>query len=338
MSETPDAPAGPAAPDEFSFIREFMRPLAAAPEARGLSDDAAVMAAPAGPLVITTDAVVEGLHFLPDDPPDTLGRKALRANLSDLAAKGARPLHYLMACVFRRDWPRAAFEAFAAGLASDQATYGVSLIGGDTVYGSGPTTISITAIGSALSAEPPARSGARAGDDVWLTGAVGDAGLGLQTLLGEVSPPGGEAAALIAAYRLPDPPVAFASVVARRAAASADVSDGVLADSRRIAEASGVRLRLSLSDLPTSEAGAAWAARQPDITQALLALASAGDDYQILFTARGDQRSAVAQDAQALGVRTTRIGAVVAGAPGLEVIGSDGAPVRVQKYGFVHGA
>jgi thiamine-monophosphate kinase len=191
-------------PAEFSLITRHFRPLAG-PGALDLRDDAALMTPPPGrQLVLTADAMVAGVHFLPDDPPDLIGRKLLRVNLSDLAAKGALPLNYLMTVSTPKNTPDTWFAGFAAGLAQDQATYGVTLLGGDTTSTPGPISLSLTIIGHVAPGTAVHRFGAHAGDDIWVTGTIGDGALGLAVALGKLSDPSGF---LLDRYRLPQPRV-----------------------------------------------------------------------------------------------------------------------------------
>ena len=194
-------------PAEFALIARHFRPLAG-PGALDLADDAAVLALPPGrELVVAADAMVEGVHFLPDDPPGLVGKKLLRVNLSDLAAMGAAPLGYLMTVAVPRQTPDTWFAAFAAGLAEDQARYGISLLGGDTTSTPGPTTLSLTILGTVAAGGAIRRAGARPGHSVWVTGTIGDAALGLAVLQGRLDDPTGF---LAARYRLPEPRLGLA--------------------------------------------------------------------------------------------------------------------------------
>jgi thiamine-monophosphate kinase len=248
--------------DEFDWIARLLRPLAQTPEARGLLDDVAVVPSrPGFDLVLTKDAIVEGVHFLPTDPLDLVARKLLRVNLSDLAAKGATPCGYLLAIA----WPPWCGEpdrtAFADGLRVDQAAYGLSLFGGDTVSTPGPLTASATLLGWVPAGTAVSRAGARPGDGVYVTGVIGDGGLGLRAARGELDALGAVAVERLAdRYRLPRPRCDLAEGVRRIATASADVSDGLLADAGHIAQASGVRIALDLQAVPLSPDARAWVA------------------------------------------------------------------------------
>lgn len=296
--------------DEFDLIARHFAPLATHAGARGLQDDVALLSLQ-GTLVITTDAVVEGVHFRAADPLDRIARKALRVNLSDLAAKGARPLGYLVSLCWPDGRSAAGVAEFAAGLAEDQAIFGCALLGGDTTRTPGPLTIAITAFGAPFGARTPARADAQVGDDLWVTGTIGDGYLGLAVLEGRFG--AGETARLIRRYQLPEPRMAFAPAVAAFATAAMDVSDGLLGDAAKIAAASGVALRIDPGAIPLSAEAAAWLARQPDPTAARAALANGGDDYEILFTAPSGARGALAEAAAEAGLPVARIGSVQAG-------------------------
>ncbi|WP_296820354.1 thiamine-phosphate kinase [Brevundimonas sp.] len=308
-------------PDEFETIARLLRPLATDPAARGLLDDAAVLTPqPGRQLVLTHDTLVEGVHFLASDPPGTVAQKLLRTNLSDLAAKGAEPFGYLMSTAWspRCDWTFR--EAFAAGLAEDQGRFGLSLLGGDTVSTPGPLTVGATLLGWGEPSRCPSRSGARAGDLLFVSGPIGDGLLGLKAALGELDGP-----RLLDHYRRPEPRLDLIHL-ARAATASADVSDGLIADAGRIAEASGLGVRLDLAAMPVSAEGRAWLDGQPDEASARLQLATGGDDYQLLLAA------APGDAARFSGL--TQVGVFEGEA--VEVV-FDGAILPVARAGWRHG-
>jgi thiamine-monophosphate kinase len=313
--------------DEFAWIDGLLRPLAGSPEARGLLDDVAVVPSRSGfDLVLTKDALVEGVHFLPDDPLDLVARKLLRVNLSDLAAKGADPYAYLLAIAWppRCGGPERA--AFAEGLRLDQAAYGLTLLGGDTVSTPGPLTASVTMLGWVPEGGTVSRAGAQAGDGLYVTGPIGDAGLGLRAARGELDALGPEAVARLSdRYRLPRPRTDVAERVRAVATASADVSDGLLADAGHIAAASGVAVSVDLRRVPLSPDARAWL-EAPD-AERVAELAALGDDYEVVFTARPECAAA----AEAVAVR---IGDVSAGA-GLTALW-DGASVALTRLGWRH--
>src|SRR5438105_7473611 len=268
---------------EFGRIRRFFAPLAG-PGGLGLTDDAALIdCSPGHRLVVTVDAIVEGVHYLPDDPPDLVARKLLRVNLSALAAMGARPLHYLLATALPASLGDEWVARFAAGLAEDQRVFGVALLGGDSVATAGPAVLSLTALGEVATGAEIRRSGARPGDRVWVSGTIGDAFLGLQVLRGGY--PGlapADRAALTRRFQLPEPRTALGPRLAGIAHAMLDVSDGLLADLGHICEASQVGASVALSALPLSSGARRLAAADPGVT---VRLATGGDDYELLFTA-----------------------------------------------------
>lgn len=307
--------------DEFDTIARLFAPLAkGAPGAFGLLDDAAVLSLPMGEeLVVTADAVVEGVHFLPDDPLDLVARKLLRVNLSDLAAKAAEPFAYLLTVAWspRCDWPKR--EAFAAGLARDQAEFGVQLIGGDTVSTAGPLTASITAFGRVSAGRMVTRAGARAADRLFVSGTIGDGFLGLKAARGEWV--GEHAGALATRYQLPEPRLEIRDRLRATASAAADVSDGLLADAGRIALASGLKVVVELDRLPISPGATEWLGVQ-DRETGLIALATGGDDYEV-----------VCASVEMAGL--TEIGWLEVGA-GVEAR-LDGVVVSVHQTGWRHG-
>lgn len=319
---------------EFETIERLLKPLAHPEWARGLADDVAVLPSrPGHDLVLTKDAMVEGVHFLPDDPLDTVAQKLLRVNLSDLAAKGAEPFGYLMACHWseRCGWPER--EQFAAGLARDQATFGISLLGGDTVKTPGPASFSVTMLGWARG-RVVSRAGARPGDLMFVTGSIGDGWLGLKAARGELSLAPDRVATLAERYRRPMPRLEFAAAMLEFATASADVSDGLLADAAHIAGASGVGLELDLEKTPRSAAADEWFEGRVDPEAALELLATGGDDYEIVFTTRAADEEAVRRASDLIHLPLTCVGRVVEGR-GLRVL-YQGHPVTPKRTGWTH--
>lgn len=316
--------------NEFEIIAKIFAPLAGE-GALGLKDDAALIAArPGFDLVVTTDAIAEGSDFFAFDPAGTVAQKALRVNLSDLAAKGATPHGYLLNIALppsiHGDWLR----AFAAGLAQDQAEFAVVLLGGDTARTEGPLAISITAFGFVPEGGMVRRSGACIGDGVYVTGTIGDSGGGLAIFRREKHALSDEQRdVLTARYRVPTPPVTFGARLRGLASASVDVSDGLIADLGHLAGASGVMLALEAPSIPRSPAlRAFWG----DDAAAIVRAATAGDDYQIAFTAA--DHDAVMAAAGDIGMAVTRIGRVEAG-EGVRVL-LDGAPLAVPSLGYRH--
>lgn len=316
--------SGAESPDEFEQIAALFRPLTrGAPEAFDLLDDAAAIPSrPGFDLVITKDALVAGVHFLPDDPPGLIAQKLLRVNLSDLAAKGAEPYGYFLMTAWPAEFGWAQRQAFAAGLALDGENYGLTLLGGDTVSTPGPLTVSATLLGWVPAGRMVRRGGARMGDLVLVSGTIGDGGLGWLAARGDISDNDG---AHLRRYRLPEPRTELAGLLLANVHAAADVSDGLIADADHIARASGLGLRLDLDRLPLSRAGQDWLAAQPDRAAGLVRLASLGDDYEIVCTAPPEV-------AQALGL--TVIGEITAS--GFEVC-VDGLQVPPGPGGWRHG-
>ena len=294
--------------DEAAFLAA-LRALPLHPGARGLADDAAVV----GPFVVTTDTLVEGVHFLPDDPPGDVAWKLLAVNLSDLAAKGALPEGVLL----NHPLTEPAWDAaFVAGLGEALAAFACPLIGGDTVSlpAGAPRVLSLTALGR--DAVAPARGGARAGDALWITGTIGDAGAGLRVARGGSGP-----AELLNAYRRPRPRLAEGRALAPVVHAMSDMSDGLLIDAARMATASGLAITVDLAAVPLSPALLAF---DPDP----LTAATAGDDYELLF--------ALAPNAIPP-VPATRVGGFAAGR-GLTLV-KDGVPVPLPtRLGWEHRA
>jgi thiamine-monophosphate kinase len=326
--------------DEFTRIARYFAPLARTfPGAYGLTDDAATVAlAPGEQAVVTTDAVVAGVHFIGDEPPGLIARKALRVNLSDLAAKGARPIGYTLAAVLPATIDDAWLAAFAAGLAADQAEFGVPLIGGDTVATPGPLTLSITAIG-ALAGPMVRRAGARPGDRVYVSGTIGDAALGLAALRGRLA---GLAAAdrgfLVERYQLPRPRLALGRALAGHVTAAMDVSDGLVADLGHVAATSGVGAVVEAERVPLSAAAAAALAADPGARDGVLA---GGDDYELLFTASQEKHDIIVKLATAAATPVTVIGEIVAGGAGdvpggVLVRDRDGRDVTPAAGGYRH--
>lgn len=264
---------------EFDWIARLLRPLTrGAPEALDLLDDAAVIPSRPGlDLVVTKDCLVAGVHFLPDDPLDLVARKLLRVNLSDLAAKGAEPYGYFLSAAWPATTAWSDRETFVRGLAGDGETFGLVLLGGDTVSTPGPLTLTATMLGWVPRGEAVLRRGARPGDLLAVSGVVGDGWLGLKAARGEIDAPG-----LADRYRLPRPRVDLIDAVRGHARAAADVSDGLLADAGHIATASACGVRVDLQALPVSRGAADWLAGQADVVAALIALATGGDDYEIV--------------------------------------------------------
>lgn len=320
---------------EFETIARLLRPLAHPDYARNLADDVAVLPSRAGyDLVLTKDAIVEGVHFLPDDPLETVAQKLLRVNLSDLAAKGAEPFGYLLACHWspRCGWPER--EAFAAGLKADQGSFGIHLLGGDTVATPGPASFSITMLGWVPKGRAVSRAGARPGDLVFVTGTIGDGWLGLQAARGLLTLEPERIAALVAHYRTPMPRVVFAGTVRDLATASVDVSDGLVADLGHVAAASGVGIEIDLERIPVSAAGQAWLDGRVDLEAALEQICTGGDDYEVALTVRPSDEAALRREADRRHLRVSQIGRVAAGQGVTARLA--GRPIEIRKNGWTH--
>ncbi len=315
-------------PPEFALIARHFRPLAGA-GALDLTDDAALLDAPVGrQLVLAADAMVAGVHFLPDDPPETIGRKLLRVNLSDLAAMGAAPLGYLMTCGFTQGTPDAWIAAFAEGLAADQAEFGLAVLGGDTVATPGPASFSLTILGTVEPGRALRRAGARPGDDLWVSGTVGDGALGLLALTGRLP----SDAHLTERYRLPRPRLALGQALADLARACMDVSDGLAQDLGHLARAGGCAAELWAAEVPLSASARLALAAQPSLLACVL---SGGDDYELLFAARPEERHRVISASQATQTPVTRIGRFLDG-DGVRVLDGQGTPITLPQSGWSH--
>jgi thiamine-monophosphate kinase len=322
---------------EDSLIARYFKPLAKDPGAFNLDDDAAALRAGADDIVVTTDAIVEGVHFLPDDPPETLARKALRVNLSDLAAKGAMPAGFVLTLALRvadDDW----LTPFAQGLGEDAAKLGCPLLGGDTVSTPGPLMISVTAFGRLPQGRMVHRRGARPGDRVVVTGTIGDAALGLDVLNG--GPAAGALASdavaremLVARYRVPQPRNALAKAVRDHASSAMDVSDGLAGDLAKLCLASSVTAVIDVQSIPVSSAASALLARKVIGIEALVA---GGDDYEILCAIPEDRVEAFAQAAQRAGVPVSSIGMAVAGSAIPKFIDREGKEIALERRSYSH--
>jgi thiamine-monophosphate kinase len=318
---------------EFERIRRFFGPLAG-PGGLGLVDDAALLdCSPGRRLVVTADAIVAGVHYLPDDPPDLVARKLLRVNLSDLAAMGARPLHYVLTTALPAELGPEWLARFAEGLAEDQRRYGIDLLGGDSVGTRGPAVLSLTAIGEVEAGQEIRRSGAQPGDLVWISGTIGDAFLGLDLLHGAYPDLAAEHRDyLVGRFRLPEPRTKLGPRLCGIARAMIDVSDGLLADLGHICETSRAAAIVELDLLPLSLAAQAVVEGDPDIR---VRLAAAGDDYELLLAAPVDASEAIANLSLRLGVPVTRIGRIDVGT-GVRLLNADGHQIPLEATGYRH--
>lgn len=319
-------------PSEFDLIaRYFTRP---APQARlGVGDDAALLAVTPGmELAVSTDMLVAGRHFFPDADPYLLGHKALAVNLSDLAAMGAEPRWATLALALPAADP-AWLERFSAGFFDLAARFRVDLVGGDTTRG--PLNLSVTVLGEVAPGQALRRDGAKPGDDIWVSGELGGAALGLGQLLGELSADlaleADALSACLARLHAPEPRVALGRALAGLAHAAIDLSDGLLADLGHILERSGLGARVELAALPVH------AALRPRLSHPLArrCLLVGGDDYELCFTTAPDQAEAVRAAGRQAGVAVTRIGRIEP-EPGLRLLDADGAPLEMRERGYDH--
>lgn len=320
---------------EDALIARYFRPLATDPGAFGLDDDAAALRPDGHDIVVTTDAIVEGVHFLPDDPPDTVARKALRVNLSDLAAKGAVPAGFVLTLALRKA-EDAWLQPFAAALGEDAAQFACPLLGGDTVSTPGPVMVSVTAFGRVPPGRMVHRGGAKPGDRVMVSGTIGDAALGLAILKGGKLHAATNAVAremLVGRYRVPQPRGALAAIVRDHATAAMDVSDGLAGDLAKLCGVSGVSAAIDLESIPLSAAARDLAARG---AVGMAALIAGGDDYEILCTVPEDRVEAFVQAVQGAGVPVSSIGTVVAGTMTPKFLDREGREIVLERLSYSH--
>jgi thiamine-monophosphate kinase len=316
---------------EFATIAKLFRPLARGDKAAlDLGDDAACIGLrPGFDLVVTADALVAGVHFFEHDPPADIARKALRVNLSDLAAKGAKPIGYFLALVRPKNMDDRALAAFARGLARDGEFFDIPLLGGDTTSTPGPLTIAITALGEVGQGRMLRRDRARVGDDLWLSGTLGDGALGLLVAQGILAP----GKPLLERYRLPQPRLALGQKLVGLAHAAMDVSDGLVADLGHMCARSGLDATVERARLPLSRSAAKALAADPALLETI---ATGGDDYELLFAAPPSARAAIARAAAAAKTPATRIGVFAKGAAQVRFVDATGREQRFARAGFTH--
>jgi thiamine-monophosphate kinase len=321
--------------DEFGTIARHFAPLARGHAgAFDLTNDGAVIP-PDGRrgLVATVDTMVEGVHYLPDDPPDLVARKLLRVNLSDLAAMGAVPESYLLTVALDRAKEEAWVERFCAGLAADQAAYGIHMLGGDTTSTPGPVTLSLCAFGRVEGVRVLERATAAPGHDVYVTGTVGDGALGLLVRRGElIGLPECDRRHLEDRYRLPQPRVGLGPRLIGVASACLDVSDGLVADLGHIARESGLGIEIDSAAVPLSPAVVEVVGDDPDLWPLVL---TGGDDYELIFAAPPEAAETVAALAAETGVPVARIGRTLDG-QGVAVLDRAGRPLELPAAGWTH--
>ena len=327
--------AGRRTSGEFDLIDRFFRPLSrAAPGAFALRNDGALLHTPAGArVVVTKDMMVAGVHYPEGEEPFVLARRLLRVNLSDLAAMGANATSYALGLALPADVADTWVEAFAAGLALDQAQFGVALIGGDTVATTGPAVLSLTAFGTVAGDACLTRAGAGAGDDIYVSGTVGDATLGLRAVQGGLAALSPEdRAALAERFRLPEPRLALGAALVDVATCAIDVSDGLVADLGHLCTESGVAARIEAEAVPLSEpARRALAAGEAAVAD----LVTGGDDYELLFCAPPSARGNIDALGHRLALALTRIGTIERG-EGVTVADADDRPLALKRAGYRH--
>ena len=326
-------------PGEFEIIARYFAPLATDKAALGLRDDAAILVISEGyELIATCDTLIAGVHFLPDDPPASIGYKALAVNLSDLAAKGARGHVYLLSLALPRETPPSWFEDFSAGLRELQDSAGISLVGGDTTASPGPVTITITALGLVRHGHAVLRHGAKPSDRLYVSGTIGDACLGLR-LLKEPARAAAwglsqqDQAFLIDRYRRPKPRTDLVIPVRNFAQSAIDVSDGLVGDVEKLAQVSHVGAVIEAAKVPLSPAARKALKREPALLDSLL---TAGDDYEIVAAVPEARASAFEAEANEKGVPVTLIGRIAGSSGGVEVRGPDGRAVGLDRTGYAH--
>ncbi|GAA3852419.1 thiamine-phosphate kinase [[Pseudomonas] carboxydohydrogena] len=318
---------------EDDLIARYFRPLATHAGALGLIDDAAILAASGEDIVVTTDAIVEGVHFLPDDPPETLARKALRVNLSDLAAKGATPAGFVLTLALR-DINEAWLAPFAQALGEDAAAFGCPLLGGDTVSTPGPLMISVTIFGKLPTGTMVRRDGAKPGDIIAVTGTIGDAALGLACLKGKKLLDDASACeALIARYRTPQPRNALAEAVRTHASAAMDISDGLAGDLAKLCAASKVSATVEASAIPLSDQARRILSSG---TAGIEMLIAGGDDYEVLCTVPENRWAAFREAAGRVAVAVAGIGRVQKGNTAPVFLDVSGMPIAMKRLSYSH--
>jgi thiamine-monophosphate kinase len=324
---------------EFEIIARYFAPLATDSAALGLRDDAAVLVIAEGyELIATCDTLIEGVHFLSNDPPDSIGYKALSVNLSDLAAKGARGHAYLLSLAVPRETPSSWFEAFSSGLRELQEATGITLVGGDTTASPGPLTITITALGLVRHGHAVLRHGAKPGDRLYVSGTIGDACLGLRLLKDSALARAWDLseedkAFLIGRYRRPKPRTELVIPVRNFAQGAIDVSDGLVGDVEKLARASHVGALIETGSVPFSPPAQKALQREPRLLAILL---TAGDDYEIVAAVPETSAAAFEAEAQAKGASVTMIGRTAGPSGDVRVLAPDGKPLALDRKGFAH--
>jgi thiamine-monophosphate kinase len=320
---------------EFELIKTYFSPLSEQTEgAFNLTDDAAVLEVPVEQsLVVTTDTLVEGIHFLSEDGPKDIAAKLLRVSLSDLAAMGAMPAYYSLAIAVTPFMSVEWFKEFSQNLAADQAEFGITLIGGDTVSTSGPLTLSLTAMGFVKTGTALRRSGACIGDDIWVSGSIGDSALGLKVAKGEFDSLAAENKDyLLSRYRRPLPRTSLGQELINNVHSVIDVSDGLVADLGHICKTSDVGAKILMGKIPLSVAGKEAIAIKPRSIDLIL---SGGDDYELLFTADSTFQKLSKIISERTNVSLTKIGTIIK-TKSVCVLDLNGKRYPVSKAGYTH--
>lgn len=338
-AQSGDLPSGEARPGEFELIARYFRPLAARVGTYELLDDAAALTVPGGyDLVMSVDMLAAGVHFFAEDSPASIARKALGVNLSDLAAKGADPIGYLVSLALPSDWTEAWVANFSDGLKSAQEDFGLALYGGDTIKSNGGLQISVTVVGKVPKGRMVQRGAARAGEAIYVSGAIGDAALGLQLRLKSqqaidwgLSPR--QKSYLHDRYLHPCPRIELIQMVRNHASAAMDISDGLLGDLAKMSEVSDVSAVIDVSRVPLSDA--VQAAVKTDASARLTAL-TGGDDYELLMSVAPDRQEAVETAARHAGVALTSIGTFEQEGPPVRLRDADGQDVLLDTLSFAH--
>ncbi len=320
---------------EFGIIKTYFSPLTAAEKgAFNLTDDAAIVEIPSGKnVVVTTDTLVEGIHFLSEDLPENIAAKLLRVSLSDLAAMGSMPAYYNLSIATKLSTTSDWFKGFAEGLLADQMQFGITLIGGDTVATTGPLTLSITAMGLVEKGKAIRRDGAKSGDDIWVSGSIGDAALGLKAATGKLcSISEVNKKYLISRYIKPNPQTLLGPKLANLVNAAIDVSDGLIADLSHICETSNLGANIQITDIPLSRAAKMLVTEKPDYIDLIL---GGGDDFELLFTADKSFRAVEKPLTKMLNVSLTKIGTMVS-RRSIQIFDEAGEQYSLPNIGYTH--
>lgn len=320
---------------EFEIIGKYFAPLSQGfAGAHDLTDDtASLLIGNGNEAVITLDTMVSGVHFLPTDPPDLIARKLLRVNLSDLASAGATPRTYFLSLSLPSSITDSWIAAFAGGLAADQASFGIVLGGGDTTSTPGPLTLSLTAIGEAPRGQAISRAGAQPGQDIYVSGTIGDAALALALIQSAGADQAlRDAPALLARYRLPEPRVSLGMSLRGLATAAIDLSDGLVADLGHICRTSAVGAEVAAATVPLSPEALTLLSKQGDLSERVFA---GGDDYELLFTARSEDAANISAISENLRLPLTRIGRTTEGDSPV-LVSESGEIINLAETGWRH--